>query len=483
MKSKHRKDILPGGLADKKKSSDFDQKQLNAGISVELEHTKDRAVAQEIAMDHLTEDLDYYKKLKTVENMSKAAGKPIKTCSCGKKLTTANATFIGEQDVSGIPAFHGKRMMLYNCPKCDSTVTHLQDADDAKKSDRVEVTADGKRELDVGGEPLDKLKNKWKKLKKALDSSTAIMDLSSAEGDDDKEGEADAQQEQPAPEDQQATSEDSAENQGEDSQDAQDQASEDDSQQAEPQEQADPQAQEQEVIDFLREEGYDDSEIAYIIHNHSLPIPTKDDHAAQNEAAKGEAKLAHMQSDHDMQQAHAKEAHDQERRQDEDEHKHTLEHKRRMSDVEYEKAKSELVDPGLAGEHKKKMLEIERDIAEKKREQAALEVEHKKRMLDLEYQKAHKEASKEDPADSMQKEQMQFEMQMKRMEKELELEFKKKELALKLKLTEEAAKQKHEHAQQQAEADAAINAEVKANQAKHKIAESKKAPKKEKDKD
>ena len=54
--------------------------------------------------------------------------------------------------------------------------------------------------------------------------------------------------------------------------------------------------------------------------------------------------------------------------------------------------------------------------------------------------------------------------------------FKKKELALKLKLTEEAAKQKHEHAKQQFESDAAVNAQVKENQAKHKIAESKKPP-------
>lgn len=60
-------DKLPGGLADKKKPSDFPAAALKQGIKVELEHTKDRALAREIAMDHLTEDLKYYDKLKLVE--------------------------------------------------------------------------------------------------------------------------------------------------------------------------------------------------------------------------------------------------------------------------------------------------------------------------------------------------------------------------------------------------------------------------------
>jgi len=37
------------------------------GIKVEMEHTKDRAIAREIALDHLTEDPKYYSKLKKVE--------------------------------------------------------------------------------------------------------------------------------------------------------------------------------------------------------------------------------------------------------------------------------------------------------------------------------------------------------------------------------------------------------------------------------
>ena len=71
-KNKYRKsDKIPGGLADKKKPSDFPKDKLEAGIKVEMEHTSDRGIATEIAMDHLTEDLNYYEKLETIEKASK----------------------------------------------------------------------------------------------------------------------------------------------------------------------------------------------------------------------------------------------------------------------------------------------------------------------------------------------------------------------------------------------------------------------------
>jgi hypothetical protein len=59
-------DTIHGGKADKAKPSDFDPKQLKMGIAVEMEHTKDRRLAREIAMDHLSEDPRYYTKLKKV---------------------------------------------------------------------------------------------------------------------------------------------------------------------------------------------------------------------------------------------------------------------------------------------------------------------------------------------------------------------------------------------------------------------------------
>lgn len=54
------KDQVPGGLADGRPDSDFDPKQLAKGISIEVEHTKDKDLAKEIAKDHLTELSNYY---------------------------------------------------------------------------------------------------------------------------------------------------------------------------------------------------------------------------------------------------------------------------------------------------------------------------------------------------------------------------------------------------------------------------------------
>jgi hypothetical protein len=59
---------IPGGLSDGKNPEDFDQKALAEGMKIEMEHTSDKEIAKEIAMDHLTEDPDYYKKLKAIED-------------------------------------------------------------------------------------------------------------------------------------------------------------------------------------------------------------------------------------------------------------------------------------------------------------------------------------------------------------------------------------------------------------------------------
>jgi len=60
-------DKLKGGLADNKTPKDFNKESLEEGIKVEMEHTNNKNTAREIAMDHLTEDKDYYKKLKRIE--------------------------------------------------------------------------------------------------------------------------------------------------------------------------------------------------------------------------------------------------------------------------------------------------------------------------------------------------------------------------------------------------------------------------------
>lgn len=58
---------LLGGLADGKLPSDFPPEALAEGTQVEMEHTDDETIAREIAMDHLTEDPEYYTKLRQVE--------------------------------------------------------------------------------------------------------------------------------------------------------------------------------------------------------------------------------------------------------------------------------------------------------------------------------------------------------------------------------------------------------------------------------
>ena len=60
-------DQLPGGRADDRPDSDFDSGQLQNGIEVEYEHTKDKSLAKEIAKDHLVESPDYYRALDKME--------------------------------------------------------------------------------------------------------------------------------------------------------------------------------------------------------------------------------------------------------------------------------------------------------------------------------------------------------------------------------------------------------------------------------
>lgn len=59
-----KEDVLSGGKGDKTPLKGIDRKELAMGIKTESEHTNDRKLAKEIAIDHLTEDPHYYTKLK-----------------------------------------------------------------------------------------------------------------------------------------------------------------------------------------------------------------------------------------------------------------------------------------------------------------------------------------------------------------------------------------------------------------------------------
>lgn len=59
-----KEDQIPGGKGDETEPTHISPEQLEMGIKVEMEHTKDPSLAREIAMDHLTEDPQYYSHLK-----------------------------------------------------------------------------------------------------------------------------------------------------------------------------------------------------------------------------------------------------------------------------------------------------------------------------------------------------------------------------------------------------------------------------------
>jgi hypothetical protein len=118
-KKKVKEEKLVGGKADKKTFQDLVNKnkkhsknlfelekqlksQLNKGIKVEMEHTKDKLKAKEIALDHLFEDPKYYDKLKKIEN-KEATG----TGSSGAfsaPLAFADSDFVRRSNAENKPA-------------------------------------------------------------------------------------------------------------------------------------------------------------------------------------------------------------------------------------------------------------------------------------------------------------------------------------------------------------------------------------------
>jgi hypothetical protein len=94
-------DKIKGGKADKLTKDDIAKKfgvtvakinkELEMGIEVELEHTKSRKIAKEIAMDHLTEIPDYYTRLKKMEKEGEAKWKKRE-----KKLNESLKDYIGD---------------------------------------------------------------------------------------------------------------------------------------------------------------------------------------------------------------------------------------------------------------------------------------------------------------------------------------------------------------------------------------------------
>ena len=88
---------IPDGRSKGRRPSDFDPTQLTIGTKVEMEHTTDRRVAQRIAMDHLTEDRNYYKKLAKIhldESQHRQRNFGDATCSTSPRWVRGGVGFL-----------------------------------------------------------------------------------------------------------------------------------------------------------------------------------------------------------------------------------------------------------------------------------------------------------------------------------------------------------------------------------------------------
>ena len=55
------------GIGKNLTKDDVDLEQFEMGIKVEMEHTKNKEMAEKITLDHLQEDSKYYSKLQKME--------------------------------------------------------------------------------------------------------------------------------------------------------------------------------------------------------------------------------------------------------------------------------------------------------------------------------------------------------------------------------------------------------------------------------
>lgn len=472
---------IVGGIADGKSVKDIAahhkvdlalvDKQFKMGQKVELEHTTDQAKADEIARDHLWEDPKYYSKLAVME------GKVDKCEDKKKKIIEAER----------------RRQM--------DTPLMTQPADEPYSA-KVENPVAG---LEPLKKPIAKsMAEEWSLLKAKISANDAFLSVDDIIGDEPKDegGDAEAQgaeQPQPQGDDQSQDNPLSPEEESQLDQHAKenpeatqgDQPA-DQSQGQEPQGAPDM----DQIAEMMRQEGYSDSEIAHVLHGHVPAVPTAEDHAAVNEQAQGEQDRFLAQREADAKHGHMTKLQELEAKKKEAElqsmdPESDKEHSKRLKDLEYEKAKKKLESEDHDGEreHKKHLreLELRAKQAEIDSRLDDYDKRHKARMADLEYDKARRESAEVDPTNAMKAQQLKFEMEMDKMQKqfememdkkerEMELKYKEKELQLNLQLKAEAAKIKSALQEEQMHADHEVNMQVKEHQAKHKIAESKKAP-------
>jgi hypothetical protein len=88
------------------------KKELAKGIKVELEHTKDQGVAREIAVVHLKEDKEYYKKLAKVGLDEAAMGFGGNTCVSGNPGDKGTGVPVMQPNTPKKMKFYGDKLKM-----------------------------------------------------------------------------------------------------------------------------------------------------------------------------------------------------------------------------------------------------------------------------------------------------------------------------------------------------------------------------------
>jgi hypothetical protein len=445
-----KKDELAGGLADDKTAKDFDKKKLKQGSKVEREHTSDKKIAREIAMDHLAEDKNYYKKLKQIEKSDKSykTGDRVVHPKFGPG-TVARPGSEGNHKVN-FDNDYGKNVGLRDVHQSEfgipNQIKPTQKPMSKKEKIRIDKEPDGKQEIDYGKEELDKfgaraaqsnyqdaqqdydvalhnLKSKWKNLKKAI-ADDAFLSIGGEDDSEQDQQPQDMQQLQDQqPQDIQQPQEQLQEQPQEQPQDMQDQLQ-------------DQEASPEELAEALQHLGYSSTEIAYILHGHHFPdVDEVGNEKAKSEKAKREGELSLQQlemqikqGEHSLRSGHA----DKLNSLDADHKKQMLElereHAKKMKELEYEKAKR-LADAEDETEHKRKLRDVEYEKAKKDIPGDRFDdTEHRKRMMDLEYEKAKKEMMLDL---EIKKQQAELKMKQIEMDAKSRIQDKKKEKQIK----------------------------------------------------
>jgi hypothetical protein len=141
----HVKSSIKGKPNEKEieKMHDYLKLELKKGIKTELEHTTDKKIAREIAMDHIYEDPKYYTKLSKIEEMKNT--KKINLNDLSKMVKKAlNEEFVGGVNYDNVLAAELKQK-VGNLDKLTPYVLELGDEIQSDSSGKIHVFDNGKK--------------------------------------------------------------------------------------------------------------------------------------------------------------------------------------------------------------------------------------------------------------------------------------------------------------------------------------------------